>query len=214
MPWPILALATLLAVAACYPGGPENAADSGLTVTARVPGVDYADLQTFAMEDNVILLETGTDPEPLPDLVEEAILEQLRASMVAAGFQDVSPDTATVTPDVWVVVGANQTEVWFYTYGWGYYGGWWGPGYGYYPPYVGVDSFQAGSVVWGLMDLRGVDPGAPDVELQSIWYAGLNGALSNSESNTVSRVRSGIQQAFTQSPYIKGTATTKQEDGS
>ena len=205
--WPAAALLALLALAACYPGGPESVSDTALTITAQIPGADYTNLHTFAMEDNIILLEVtpGTEPEPLPDIVNAAILEELRAQMVAAGFQDVTPDTATVTPDVWLVVGANQADVWFYYYGWGYYGGWWGPGYGYYPPYMSVGSFQVGSVLWGLVDMRNLDPEDPDPSLTSIWFAGLNGALSNSSTTSASGVKTLIRQAFTQSPYIQAS---------
>ncbi len=210
-------VAILLAVllAACYPGGPEETSDLGAVVTARVPGADYTGLATFALEDTVIVLKLDdSSAEPIDPSYNPVILAELRAQMVAAGFQDVTPDTATVTPDVWLVVGAVQAEVWFYWYNWGYYGGWWGPGWGYYPPSGGTGSFQNGTVLWQLLDLRDVDPGAPDQEPAPIWMGGLNGVVSGSHGTNESGIRKGIDQAFYQSPYIKGTPAKQQEDAS
>ena len=126
---PLLALAALLMVG-CTPGGPDSESDLGMVVTSSIPGADYAGLLTFAMADSVLILDVDdSTAEPIDPTYNEVIIEELRAQMVAAGFQDVSPDTATVTPDVWLVCGAVQSEVWYYCYDYGY-GYWWG----YYPP--------------------------------------------------------------------------------
>ena len=95
-----------------------------------------------------------------------------------------------------------ESEVWVYWYSWGYWGGY--PGWGwYYPPYLGSASFQQGTVVWQLHDLRGDDdPSDPEARPPLNWVGALNGALSSSASTTHSEIRSGIKQAFAQSPYI------------
>jgi len=209
-------VAVLLAVllAACYPGGPEGTSDLGAVITVRAPEADYTGLATFALEDTVIVLEVDdSSAEPIDPSYNPVILAELRAQMVAAGFQDVTPDTATVTPDVWLVVGAVQAEVWFYWYNWGYMGGWYGPGWGY-PPSVGTGSFTNGTVLWQLMDMRGTVPGDPDQAPAMIWFGGLNGAVQSSHSTNEAGIRKSIDQAFYQSPYIKGTPAKRQEDAS
>lgn len=214
LPKPVLAVlaAALLTVllTACYPGGPEEASDLGAVVTIRVPDADYAGLVTFALRDTVHVLDVDdSTAEPLDPAFNEVILEELRAQMVAVGFQDVTPDTATVAPDVWLTVGAVQAEVWYYWYSAGY------PGWGYYPPSVGgASSFTNGSVLWKLVDMRG---DAGDGEPLTIWLAGLNGVVQNSTSTTSANLRKGIDQAFYQSPYVKGTpaksAATERQGG-
>jgi len=202
---PALAGAALL-VAGCYPDSPENAEDLNMVVTAKVPGTDYADLHTFAMEDTVIVLDTGDGSgTPIDPSFNPVILQELRAAMVAAGFTDVT-DQAGVEPDVQLVCGAVESEVWYYYYYWDYYGGWWYPGWGYYPPAVGVGSFDVGTLMWQLMDLRGVTPGVPDQDVRAAWIAGINGVLQDADSHTEDAIRTGIRQAFTQSPYIRAAA--------
>ena len=198
---PALAVALLLALAACYPGGPESASDTDLTLTVQTPEGDYTNLRTFAMENTVHdLTPPGVDPaDPIPQTTKDLILNTLRDEMAKAGFTEV--DTAATDIDTWVLVGAVQSEVWFYYYGWG---GWYG---GYYPHYGNVSSFDVGSVVWQMMDTRNYDPASEDPP-PSLWLAAVNGALSNSSSTTTTRLVTNIQQAFTQSPYIKATPAT------
>ncbi len=199
---PLLAILAIL-LAGCTPGGPESESDLGMVVTAKIPGAEYGDLQTFAMPDTVLILDVDdSTAEPVDPTYNPVILEELRAQMVAAGFQDVSPDTATVTPDVWVICGAIQSEVWYYSYDSGY---WWG----YYPPPATVQNFTQGTVLWQLMDMRAVQGGGANDTIASIWLAGVNGVLQKSESTTESGIRTGIRQAFTQSPYIQASPAGK-----
>jgi len=194
----------LLGLAACYPGGPENSGDTGLVITSSVPDANYDGMRTYAMEDTVWALDLDNpNADQLDPRYNAAILEELRAGMSAAGFTDVTADTATVTPDVWLLAGSVEGEIWYY-YSWGGYPGY--PGGWYYPPYVGVGSFTKGSVLWTLVDYRGYDPGDPDGVLPTLWYGALDGALANSASTNESRIRTGIRQGFTQSPYIKAAS--------
>jgi hypothetical protein len=200
----LAAAAALLAFAGCYPDSPESVEDLDVVVSAKVPGADYVGLATFAMQDTVIVLDIDDETaEPIDPGYNAVILDQLRASMVAAGFTDVTADTATVTPDAWLVCGAVQSEVWYYYYYWGYWGDWWYPGWGYYPPAVGVDSFTQGTVLWQLMDVRGVDPADPDATVDPLWIAGLTGAARSTTGSNEQSIRDGIRQAFAQSPYIQ-----------
>ena len=195
---PAAAIVVAALLVGCYPGGPESASDLGMVVTARNPGADLQGLGTFAMRDEVYVLEApGGGGEPIDARFNPVILQELRSQMTAAGFQDVTPDTATVDPDLWLGVGAVQTEVWFYWYDWGYWGGW----CCYYPPYVGVGSFEKGSVVWQLVDVRN----AGQQEPQAVWLAAINGAVQDSNTATEAGIRKGIGQAFTQSPYIQAS---------
>ena len=149
------------------------------------------------MRDTVYVLDLeGVDSEPLDDQYDSVILEELRAQMANAGFIDVTPDTATADVHVWLSVGAVQTEVWYYWYDWGYWGGW----CCYYPPYVGVGSFEKGSVIWQLVDVRGASEQNPP---EAVWLAGINGAVQSSAATNANAIRAGIGQAFQQSPYIQ-----------
>jgi uncharacterized protein DUF4136 len=94
---------------------------------------------------------------------------------------------------------------------WG--GGWWGGWYpGYpggcyycgYPPVVGYQTYDVGSVVLDMFDLRQIpDNGVIPGDYDPSWIAVIRGLISSTQSFNADRVISGIEQAFAQSPYLK-----------
>jgi hypothetical protein len=196
-----LVASLVLGLAACYPGGPESLGELGIVLTLKNPEANFAGMMTYAMEDTVAELKKPGDDssEPIDTRFNPVILDELQTQMANAGFSRV--DETVTRPDVWLSVGAVESEVWLYWYSWGYYGGY--PGWGwYYPPYVGSTSFQQGTVIWQLHDLRGIDdPTDPDSKPPLNWIGSLNGALEKA-STTEAGIRDGIKQGFQQSPYI------------
>lgn len=202
-----MAVVLVLGLAACYPGGPENLGDLGVVVTFQNPDGNFANMMTYAMEDTVAELKIPDDDssEPIDPTFNPWILDEIQKQMEGAGFtREMDPETNK--PDVWISVGAVESETWVYWYNWGYWGY---PGWGwYYPPYVGSASFQQGTLIWQMHDLRGVDdPTDPDAVVPLNWIAAVNGALENSPNE--SKIRSAIAQGFTQSPYISATSAKK-----
>ena len=199
-------LAAVLILAGCYPGSPSSLDEVGLVVTHRNPEGTHTGLLTYAMIDTVVELKNPDESssEPLDRQYDQVILESLQEQLANAGFRRV--DYEQVRPDAWVRVGSVQSDVWIYWQNWGYWGGYWGPGYR--PPYspsIGVANFKQGPVTWELLDLRGIpEPIPPDPEPVVNWLAGINGAIQGGSASTnENSIRSGIQQAFVQSPYIE-----------
>lgn len=199
----------ILGLVGCYPGGPESTGDLGVVVTLKDPETNFQGLATYGMEDVVHELQNPSDGSstPIDPKYDAVILDALQSQMAAAGFTRImEPDTGANKPDVWLSVGAVESEVWVYYYGWGGY-----PGYGwgsYYPSYMGVASYQQGTVVWQMFDLRNVDdPTAPDATPPVAWLGIINGALSGSASATAASVTNGINQGFAQSPYIAASGS-------
>jgi len=204
-----LAVVLVLGLAACYPGGPENLSDISVVVTFKNPHGDFNGLMTYAMEDTVVELKKPGDnsSEPIDTKFNPWILDELQVQMGNVGFRRIdNPDAGDNKPDVWLSVGAVENETWVYWYSWPYYGY---PGWGgYYPPYVSGASFQQGSVIWQLHDLRGIDdPTDPEAKPPLNWIGALNGAIQ--KSTTEANIRNGIRQAFTQSPYIAAQSAGK-----
>ena len=205
-----LTVALVLGLAACYPGGPDNLGDLDVIVTLKNPTGDFANMMTYAMEDTVVELKIPDDDssEAIDWRFNAIILEEIQGQMAKAGFTR-EMDPGTDKPDAWVSVGAVESEVWVYTYSWGYWGGY--PGWGgYYPPYISATSFQQGTLVWQMHDLRDVeDPSAPGAEPALNWVGSINGALNKYTSSSGTELRAGIQQGFTQSPYIAAQSAGK-----
>ncbi len=209
----LAALGLILAVGACYPGdGPTNVQDLDVVLTLYDEDVTFGSFQTFAMPDTVLHVSNDTLDALLPVSREndELILGLVANNMVAAGYtRELDPEANGA--DLIMLVGAiatEQTEYWVYYdwyYYWGYYPGWgysgypsYGSGYGwYYPPsYVGSTTFEQGSLVLTL-----VDPSAADGESLPVVWSGVVRGLLNYGGETT-RVTDGVNQAFTQSPYL------------
>ena len=204
-----LAGTLLMGLTACYPGGPESLDELGLVLTVKNPDLSYAGLMTYAMEDTVVGLGEG---DPVDASFNPTILEALQDNLAARGFtREMDPENNK--PDVWLAVGTVEATVWV-QFSWDYWGGYYPPGWGggYYPPATGVTSFQQGSVVWQLLDLRGVElPIGTDTKPPVMWLGGINGAIKSSDSANHAAITKGIDQAFAQSPYIIAAPSTKRD---
>lgn len=200
------AIVAALALAACYPGGPEDFGDIGVVVTLNDTNADYAGLQTYAMEDTVLALTNPDDSssEPLNRIYDPMIIAEIHAQMQARGFAlTTRPDT--LLPDVAIMLGATQNNAYILYQTWPYYPGYW-PGYGWggYPS-TGAVVYKEGSIIWIMADLRDFEVGDEGAEPPVLWAAGINGALEGEGTNTEDGIITGIRQGFTQSPYIQAS---------
>ena len=96
----------------------------------------------------------------------------------------------------------------YYAWG-GYYPGYWYPGYwggnwggGWYYPYPITYSYSTGSLLADMINLKNAPEGQKE-KLTVVWNAYISGLLGGSGSLNVNRTTTAINQAFTQSPYLK-----------
>jgi len=193
----------LAAMPGCYPGGPESLEELGLVVSFYGDDLDFSGLRTYGMSDEVTDLDSGAGgSDPIDEIYHATILDAIADNMNSRGFVFIE-DTEVEQPDVWVDVGAVQSDVWVQWVSWGYWGG-------YYPPYTGVAKFEQGTIIWQLVDLRGVElPALSKAEPTVMWIAGLSGAVKNTQSANHAAINSGVDQGFAQSPYIKAEPSSK-----
>jgi len=147
-------------------------------------------------ESNVVIISETATPVPAPSNADVTVL-----------VPNVDPIPSVSTLYAPSVVLRKQTIVYTYPgYGWwgGWYGGWW-PGYGgcYYCGYpsYGTTTYNVGTVVLEMYDLRKITPGQPIPEDYDMsWVAAMKGLLATNPTDA--RVTSGIETAFAQSPYL------------
>jgi hypothetical protein len=196
----MVACAALLA--SCYPQGAEFYEDTDVVFTNFVSGYDFKSKGTFAMPDSIVkitgdALGIGNDgPSFIPKVVATPLLARIRQNMVSMGYTEVDGDA---NPDLVLLPAAieSTTIVYWYDY-WGWWYGGYYPGYPYYPYYPSYTSYTTGTLVMNL-----VDPAvtAGDGNSISQWTGAIAGMLSYSyDANRANRL---IDQAFTQSPYLK-----------
>lgn len=187
-----------LAMWSCYPGGPENIADTDLVFTYYNPGADFGSVGTFFMPDQVFVREGS---EETSDSFDSLILSDVARNMEALGYTRVT-DPQNNIPDSVVIVSKVKTEYswvgWVPGYPW--YPGWGYPGWGWGGWYPVGGSYSTGTVFIEFASTDDVN--VPDKEIVASWSGVINGLLGSSNSATASRVTANIDQAFKQSPYL------------
>ena len=72
-----------------------------------------------------------------------------------------------------------------------------------YPPTVSYTSYDVGSIILELIDVRKLTPGEIPSEFNPSWVAIFRGLVSSNPTTNDTRVRNNINQAFAQSAYLK-----------
>jgi hypothetical protein len=183
----------------CYPHGPEYTQDLDVVVTHHNPDYDFVAKATYALPNKIVKitgnLKEGDPPEFIPDVYAAQILARIESNMTALGWTKVGVDAS---PDLMLLPAAWETT---YVYYWYDYWSWWYggyyPSYPYYPP-VYVSSYTTGSLLMTIQDPTQLGGNGNPVNQ---WTAILNGVLNGSYNAT--RMNGLIDQAFTQSQYLK-----------
>ena len=148
------------------------------------------------------------DCEEVTHAYDQQILEAIRRNMDALGYEELERSSSD-PPDVLLEVGSIAANNWvaYTTYPWwGYYYGWWGGYYGwylYYPyyPATTVVNYPTGTIFMQLVSVKDADP--VNERLPVAWTGVVRGITDYSDVNPVTRINTLIDQAFTQSPYLK-----------
>ena len=198
-----------LVLAACYPGSVTNVAQTDLVVTVHDSATNFGAIRTFALPDSVVqLLKDSAGSVDLGEEFDSLMLALTDSNLTARGYtRELDPENNGA--DVIVLVSKIGLQNDYYVYypgwcsGWGWWPGWgwggWGGCWGwYYPGWIGTGSYETGTVIMAMMD---PDKIRPDTALAAmVWTGALSGILASSSSEA--RIRSGVNQAFTQSPYL------------
>jgi len=206
-----LGTALIIILSGCYPQGPEYVSDYSLVVTDYDPDFDFGSRKTYYMPDTISFETnvTGDIEEKLREF-ETLILETIERNMSDRNYTRI--DTTQAEPDLIITTLAIAIEssgvAWYPPPGWGWWGGYyppgwgWGPGYGWgYPGWYPVGySYSTGTVIMHMGD---PDEKEDDTTVKVTWVGGLDGLISSNVNTNQEGVRRGIDQAFTQSPYIQ-----------
>ena len=200
-----LAVAVGAGLAACYPERASQPNNYASVTTIYDSLMAYDSVSTFYVADSVVHLVPPGGTDDISHAYDSLIIARTAANMTARGFTRVlDPSLAdlTLNPAVTVTDHYDYAAVdWCLVWGWAY--PWlctgWIPGY---PVDIIGYTYSTGTILIPMADLSGGVPpavAAPPV----VWLAGLNGVITgNSASIIASAIQDGIDQAFTQSPYI------------
>jgi len=172
---------------ACYPGDPLSVSDTDVVTTFYDKSEDFTTKMTYARPDIVIEIKGDSiDFSGTPN--DLTIMNRIDANMAALGYTKVDSSTADV-----IIGAAVTTQDWVSGGCYGGYWGWWGyPGWGWCYPVT--YTYTTGTLIMVMWDrTQGSNQNA-------VWVGALNGLLQG--GGTTSRINSGINQAFAQSPYL------------
>jgi hypothetical protein len=200
----------LSALGGCYPHGAQYTTDLDLVYTSYSTSFDFKSHKTFSIPDSVIeitgdvITNGGGRPTMANPTYATPLLNQLTTDMEKYGWTKVA---RTANPDVYLLASLMTTTNIYYYYDWGYWG-WYYPGYypgwgwyypGYYPPYV--TGYKSGSIFVQMVDAKSLSHDSANIPV--VWNSILNGLAQGGTSDILSRITINVDQAFTQSPYLK-----------
>jgi hypothetical protein len=197
----VLSLAALVfLLTQCYPAGPEYIDELDLVYSNYDPACDFTSKRTYALPDKIMKIDddliSGSDPNFVNTIYAQPMLEKIKLNMSANGWELVEKDA---NPDVLLAPVAYELTTTYY-YGGGYWDWWYGGWYGWYYPYPVTTSYSTGSLIVTMLDPKNL---SPDDKMRAVWGFVVNGLLEGTTAEFNSRSVKGINQAFTQSPYLK-----------
>ncbi|MBQ8502450.1 MAG: DUF4136 domain-containing protein [Bacteroides sp.] len=202
-------LLAVFAFAACEKDPDMDKLDNKyLVYTNYDKSADFNAYTMYYLPDSILVIGDKKEAEYWDDEDAVAILNAYAANMENHGYmRTFLRDEA----DLGMQVSYVKSTYYFTDFGqptwwWGYPGYWdvpyWGNwGGGWYYPYAVTYSYSTGSFLTELANLEA--PQGNDQKLPVLWTAYMSGLLSGSTKVNVQLAIQGVDQAFTQSPYLK-----------
>jgi hypothetical protein len=192
-----------LVLLGCYPGGPNDIEDVGMVITQHDAAFNFKQLNTFSLANEVVDITGNLTEGQLPDFLDDPyskdILDAIRQNMTAYGWVEVDK---SANPDVIIlpsVLTAPGYDWWFDALYWRWYYPFEVAGWTYtYGLYGG--SFKTGSVIILASYPDGV---TADDNVPVLWAGLCNGLVEGSTSSISARIKTGVDKAFHQSPYLQ-----------
>jgi len=203
----------MLLVAGCgAPPPTDELLNQSLVLTKYAPGVEFSTFHSFYLRPEIRTLKDDGSVAVVDPEKAQPFLDATERNLVSRGYQSLAEadkDSAELAVELdYLAIVSSAT--WCYSW---YDSGYWGyPAWGYYPYYggCGTDYWRSDMLATHIVDLTsalanpdGGDGGAGGgpSNVPGIWFSGVYGVELNSRDGV-----DGINQAFTQSPYLSASA--------
>ena len=207
--------AAVLLLAACHKEPYPQDGDNGyLVYTSPGKDVNFKNYKTFDIADSLLII--GEKDKPVYSQTQSALalIQAYRINMEKAGFiyTPSNPDADLGVQLTYVIKTERFVKYYDDPYWWLDYPGYWPSGYwgnwtGYYYPRPVVYTYTTNALLADIVNLTGEqDAGKP---LEVLWTSYIGGPASSSLQLDIQRLTSAVDQAFAQSPYLKGPQATK-----
>jgi hypothetical protein len=207
--------AAVVLLAACQKEPyPQDGYSDYLVYTSPGKDVNFTNYKTFDIADSLLII--GQKDEPVYSQSESALalIQAYRINMEKAGFiyTPSNPDADLGVQLTYVVKTERYVQYYDDAYWWLSYPGYWPSGYwgnwtGFYYPRPVVYTYTTNALLSDIVNLTGEqEEGKP---LEILWTSYIGGPASSSLQADIQRLTSAVDQAFVQSPYLKGPQATK-----
>ena len=207
--------AAVLLLAACHKEPYPQDGDNGyLVYTSPGKDVNFKNYKTFDIADSLLIIGEKDKPVYSQSQSALALIQAYRINMEKAGFiyTPSNPDADLGVQLTYVIKTERYVKYYDDPYWWLDYPGYWPSGYwgnwtGYYYPRPVVYTYTTNALLADIVNLTGEqDAGKP---LEVLWTSYIGGPASSSLQLDIQRLTSAVDQAFAQSPYLKGPQDTK-----
>ncbi len=202
----------LLAVACHKEPSPQDGDNEYLVYTSPSKNVNFAQFQTFDLADSLLII--GQIDKPVYSQSNEALalIQAVRTNMEKLGYiyTPANPDADLGIQMTYVIKTEKYVQYYNDPYWWLDYPGYWPSGYwgnwtGFYYPYPVTYTYTTNALITDMVNLTNeVQEGEA---LEVVWTSYIGGPAGSSVQSDVNRMKTSIDQAFAQSPYLKKTAT-------
>ena len=204
----LLIPAVILLAVACHKEPYIDSDNEYLVYTAPGKEATFADFTTFDLADSLLVIGQSTKPEYSQSNNALALIQAVRTKMEKLGYiyTPDNPDADLGIQMTYVVKTERYVQYYNDPYWWLDYPGYWSPGFwgnyvGYYYPYPVSYTYSTNALMVDMVNLT--TPKTGEEALEVIWSAYVGGPASASITTDVDRMKSAVDQAFVQSPYLK-----------
>lgn len=206
----LLIPAVILMAVACHKEPYIDSDNEYLVYTAPGKEAVFADFTTFDLADSLLVIGQSTKPEYSQSNNALALIQAVRTNMEKLGYiyTPDNPDADLGIQMTYVVKTERYVQYYNDPYWWLDYPGYWSPGFwgnyvGYYYPYPVSYTYSTNALMVDMVNLT--TPKTGEEALEVVWSAYVGGPASASITTDVDRMKSAVDQAFVQSPYLKKT---------
>lgn len=208
----ILLISTLALLAlAChrlpYPLDGDN---EYLVYTSPAKDVEFSEFTTFDIADSLLVIGQSEKPEYSHSVNAMALINAFKTNMEAMGYiyAPSDPDADLGIQLTYMVRTERFVKYYDDPYWWLDYPGYWSPGvWGdwsrFYYPRPMVYSYSTNALLADMVDLTSEE--GDEKSLEVIWSSYIGGPAGYNAGYDIQRMKSSIDQAFAQSPYLKKT---------
>ena len=193
--------------AGCAAPPPEADRDQSIVITKHAHDVDFPQYRTFFLRPEIRTLDDEGELEPIDSAKAQPLLDATERNLTARGFTAATKEQADLAVEM---IYTQQISTTYWCYSW-YSSSYWGYPGGYYPAY-GCDTvmWKSNMLSTTISDLTaarddssGGEAGAggqsgQGEKVPGIWFSGIYGLAI-----TTQQAIEGVNQAFSQSPYIQ-----------